>query len=142
MDLKDDYIKQAIDYGANAGVDWVILTNGCVWKVYKISFSKPIDKDCVYEFDLTKINYKKESELELLYLISKESLGKSVLEEFHMQKQALNRFFIGQIILTDGVIESIRKYLRKISPDARIMGDDIRNVLGWFSFLFLEGICS
>ena len=34
IDLKDDQIKQAIDYGSNVGVDWTILTNGCVWKVF------------------------------------------------------------------------------------------------------------
>ena len=27
-ELKDNHVKQAIDYAANAGVDWVVLTNG------------------------------------------------------------------------------------------------------------------
>lgn len=129
LDLKDDYIKQAIDYGANAGVDWVILTNGCIWRVYKISFTKPIDKELVYEIDLYKLSYKKQSDLDMLYCISKEGLGKSVLEEYHLQKQALSRFFIGQIVLTDGVIDSIKKTLKKVSPDAKITNDEIKIVL-------------
>ncbi len=99
LELKDDYIRQAIDYGANAGVDWVILTNGHIWKVYKISFAKPIEKEMVYEIDLLNLSYKKQSDLDMLYCISKEGLGKSVLEEYHLQKQALSRFFIGQIVL-------------------------------------------
>src|SRR3989304_3377989 len=28
LDLKDAHVKQAIDYAANQGVDWVLLTNG------------------------------------------------------------------------------------------------------------------
>src|SRR5215211_6653457 len=28
IDLKEQHVKQAIDYAANQGVDWVILTNG------------------------------------------------------------------------------------------------------------------
>jgi len=129
LELKDDYIKQAIDYGANSGVDWVILSNGCIWRVYKISFAKPIDKELVYEIDFQKINPKKQSDLDMLYCISKEGLGKSVLEEYHLQKQALSRFFIGQIILTDGVIDSIRRTLKKISPDAKVSNDEIKSVL-------------
>jgi hypothetical protein len=30
VDLKDNHIKQAIDYGANHGIEWVALTNGVV----------------------------------------------------------------------------------------------------------------
>jgi len=129
LELKDDYIRQAIDYGANAGVDWVILTNGHIWKVYKISFAKPIEKEMVYEIDLLNLSYKKQSDLDMLYCISKEGLGKSVLEEYHLQKQALSRFFIGQIVLTDVVIDSIKKTLKKISPDAKISNDEIKVVL-------------
>lgn len=129
LELKDDYIKQAIDYGANSGVDWVILSNGCIWRVYKISFAKPIDKEMVYEIDFQKLNHKKQSDLDMLYCISKEGLGKSVLEEYHLQKQALSRFFIGQIVLTNGVIDSIRKTLKRISPDAKISNDEIKSVL-------------
>jgi len=33
---KEDHIKQAVDYGSNYGVDWVILTNGIRWKIFKI----------------------------------------------------------------------------------------------------------
>lgn len=129
LDLKDDYIKQAIDYGANSGVDWVMLSNGYIWRVYKISFAKPIEKEMVYEIDFLKLNYKKQSDLEMLYCISKEGLGKSVLEEYHIQKQALSRFFIGQIVLTDTVIDSIRRTLKKVSPDAKISNEEIRSVL-------------
>ena len=32
--LKDDYVRQAVDYGANAGIDFVVLTNSIKWKVY------------------------------------------------------------------------------------------------------------
>lgn len=129
FDLKDDHIRQAVNYGANSGVDWVILTNGYQWKVYKITFGKPVDKELVYEFDLLNINVKKQSDLELLYYVSKEAIGKSILEDFHLQKQALSKFFIGQILLTDSVLESVRRVLRKVSPDVKITNEGIKEVL-------------
>src|SRR3954469_21863797 len=42
LDLKDNHVKQVVDYAANKGVDWVILTNGTSWRMYKVSFAKPI----------------------------------------------------------------------------------------------------
>ena len=125
LTLKEEHVKQAVDYGANAGVDWVILTNGHIWKVYKIIFGKPIENDLVYEFDIFNISVKRPDDLELLYYVSKESLGKSILEDYHLQKQALSKYMIGQIILTEPVLETIRKTIKKISPEIRITNDDI-----------------
>lgn len=129
IDLKDDHVKQAIDYGANVGIDWVILTNGLKWKIFRIVFAKPIEKELVYEFDFTLLNVKKLADVELLYYISKEALGKSVLDDYHTQKQALSKFFIGQILTIDTVIDSIKKVLRKVTSDIKINNDDIKMVL-------------
>ena len=29
LDLKDTYVKQAVDYAANQGIEWVVSTNVC-----------------------------------------------------------------------------------------------------------------
>jgi len=131
LDLKEDYIKQVCDYGANAGIDWVILTNGCVWKIYKIAFLKPIDKELVYEFDMLNINPKKQSDLEMIYYVCKESTGKakSAIDDFYLQKQILSRFFIGQVILTEPVIDFIRRSIKKINPDAKVTNEEIKEIL-------------
>lgn len=50
-DLKDKHVKQAIDYAANKGCEWVGLTNGTVWRVFKVIFAKPIAQELVVDFD-------------------------------------------------------------------------------------------
>ena len=129
LDLKTDHIKQVVDYGANQGVDWVILTNGDNWKVYKIIFGKPVDNELVYEFNFTELNPKKDADIDLLYYVSKESLGKSALEDFRVQKQLLSKFFIGQVILTDPVLDCIRKSIKKVAPDVKVTNEEIRDAL-------------
>ena len=47
LELKDQHVKQAVDYAANQGVDWVVLTNGTHWRIYNVIFGKPIDQDLV-----------------------------------------------------------------------------------------------
>ncbi len=130
--LKDDFVRQACDYGANSGIEWVALTNGIQWRVYKIIFSKPVDKELIYDFDFTELNAKKQSDLEMLFYISRESLAKSsnnLLEEFAAQRQVLNHFFIGQLLYTDAILDAIRKQIRKISPDAKISNEEIHDIL-------------
>lgn len=129
LDLKTDHIKQVVDYGANQGVDWIILTNGENWKVFKIIFGKPIDNELVYEFSFANLNPKKDADVDLLYYVSKESLGKSALEDYRAQKQLLSKFFIGQVIVTEPVLECIRKAIKKVAPDVRISIDEIKEVL-------------
>lgn len=129
LDLKDQHVKQAVDYAANEGVEWVLLTNGMCWRVYRLTFSKPIAHELVVDIDFSTLNPRSENDLELIYLWCKEGWQRSVLGEYHTQKQALSRFFVGAMLQTDPVLEVIRRELRRISPDVRIDIDQIKSVL-------------
>ncbi len=129
LDLKEQHVKQAIDYAANQGVDWVLLTNGVCWRVYHLIFAKPIDQELVVDIDFCALNPRSEADLELLYLWCKEGWQRSVLGEYHTQKQALSRFFIGAILQTDPVLDAIRRELKRMSPDVRIDNNQIKSVL-------------
>jgi hypothetical protein len=129
LDLKDAYIKQAVDYAANEGIEWVVLTNGALWQIYKVTYGKPVGSDLVLQIDFMSLSPKNTAHLESLYLLTKEGLGKSMLGDYHTQRQALSRFFIGAITLSDPVLDVIRRELRKISPDVKIDNDQIKDVL-------------
>jgi hypothetical protein len=129
IDLKDAHVKQAVDYAANKGIDWVLLTNGITWRVYRIVFAKPIDHELVIDIDFCELNPRTAGDIELLYLWCKEGWQRSVLGDFHTQKQALSRFFIGAMILTPPVLDVIKRELRRVSPDVKIETEQIRSVL-------------
>lgn len=129
VDLKSEQIRQAVNYGSNEGLDWVILTNGIYWKIFKIIFGKPLSNDLVYEFDFLGLNTKKIFDVEYLYYLCKESQGKSALEDFLFERQSLGKFFIGQILITEPVLDSIRKTIRKVCPDVRVTTDEIKTAL-------------
>lgn len=132
LNLKDDYVRQATNYAADSGIEWVVLTNGIVWKVYHITFGKPIDKELVYEFNMCELNMKNQTDVELLYYLCIEAFApnsKSTLEDLRQQKQIFNRFVIGQVILTDAGIDSIRKCLRKLYPELKATNDEIYNIV-------------
>jgi hypothetical protein len=129
IELKDAHVKQAIDYAANQGVDWVLLTNGTTWRVYHVLFEKPIGQDLVVEIDFCTLNAKSENDIELLYLWCKEGWLKSALGEYHNQRKVISRFFVGATLLTDPILDVIRRELRRVSPDVHIDIKEIKQVL-------------
>ena len=129
LELKDAHVKQVVDYAANQGVDWVVLTNGMYWRFYKVTFTKPIGHELVVEIDFCNLNPKSTKDTEALFLFCKEGWIKSVLSDYHSQRQALSRFFLGAMIVTDPVLEVIRRELRRVSPDVKINIEEIKSVL-------------
>jgi hypothetical protein len=129
LELKDAHTKQAVDYSANQGTDWVLLTNAEIWRVYKVTFAKPIDSELVLEINFSQLNSKKSSDVELLYHLTREGWMKSALGDFHTQKQALSRFFLGAMVTSPPVLEVIRRELRRLSPDVRIDIEQIKTAL-------------
>jgi hypothetical protein len=128
-DLKEAYIKQAVDYAANQGVEWVVLTNGGTWKVFRITFSQPINSELVFEIDFAATNSKSEEHLNSLYLLTKEGFTKSELDSYHAQRQAMSRFCLGAMLISDPVIDVVRRELRRMSPDVKLDVDEIRNTI-------------
>ena len=129
IDLKEQHVKQAVDYAANQGVDWVLLTNGIRWCVYHVLFTRPIQTELVVDIDFSVLSARSDADIELLYLWCKEGWQRSALGDFHTQKQALSRFFLGAMVLSDSVLDVIRRELRRVSPDVRIDTEQIRSVL-------------
>ena len=129
LELKDNFVRQAVDYASNEGVDWVVLTNGIFWRIYKVTFSKPIDHELILEINFLALNSHNSSDLEQLFLFTKESWAKSALGDYYDQKQALSRFSVSAVLLTKPVLSVIRRELRLISPDVKIGTDQIRSVL-------------
>ena len=129
IDLKEAHTKQAIDYAANQGVEWVILTNGATWRVYRVFFGQPISQEVVFECDLLSLNPKNRAQVESLFLLAREGQSKSVLHEYHAQRQAMSRHCLGALILDDVVLDVIRRELRRLSPDVKIDREELRSVL-------------
>lgn len=129
LDLKDYHIKQAIDYAANKGIDWVILTNAKEWHIYKVTFAKPINKELVCEFRMEELNTRLEKDLEILFSLTKEGLAKSALDDFYDQSQTTNRYVLGNLLISDEIIVALKKEIKKHFPQTRININDIKESL-------------
>jgi hypothetical protein len=128
LELRDAHAKQAVDYAANQGVEWVALTNGQMWKVFRVIFAKPIDSELVLDIDLLTLSPKSSNDLEQLHLLTRESMLKSGLYAYHDHRHATNKFYLAAVVLSDAVLDTVRRELRRVS-DAKIELEELREAL-------------
>jgi hypothetical protein len=127
-ELKDSSIKQVVDYAANKGVDWVVLTNGIIWRIYKVVFAKPIDKVLVCELNALEANSKGPEAIECFGSLSLEGFSKDSLSDWFHEKQITSKFAIAAILLSDSMLDSLRLQIRRLSQ-VRVEIDDLRSLL-------------
>lgn len=129
IELKDNHLRQAIEYGSTCGTPWVLLTNGLDWRLYRIRFEQPIAYDIVYSFDFMALDPHTEKDQELLFTLSMEGLGKDAREEYYEKGQSFNKYVIGGLILSEPVMELVRKELRKLSDGLKVDIDELSQLV-------------
>lgn len=127
-ELKDGHIKQAVDYAANVGLEWVILTNGAVWRIYKVHFGQPIDKILVCDVDVLACSAKSDSVSDCFGHLSREAFSKDAMASLLHQKQVTNKFTVAALLMADGIVDAIRKEIRRLSG-VRVEQDYLRDML-------------
>jgi hypothetical protein len=129
LDLKDNHITQALNYGANQGIEWVVLTNAVDWRVYRVIFGQPVSHEEVTSFNFTTVSASKEDDLEALFILAREGIASDAINDFHQRVMLLNRFTIAQVIKGDVVLQAIRREMRRIFPDIKVEAELIAQIL-------------
>lgn len=129
IDLKDNHLRQAIGYGANKGIQWIILTNGMEWQIHKLKFEQPIQCELVTKFDMSALSMKNERDVEKLAIITKEGVEKALREELYEKIQCVNKFVVGQLLLSEPVLSTIRRELKKLSDGINVEEAEVITLL-------------
>lgn len=128
-ELKDNHLRQAVGYGANKGIQWIVLTNGADWNVYRIRFEQPIAWDLVTTFDLSTGSVKDERFRESVFLVTKEGVEKNAREEVYEKIQCVNRFIVGAVIMSDPIVQAVKREMRKIADGVRVEDSEILTLI-------------
>ena len=124
IDLSDKHLRQAINYGANEGIDWAILTNGRQFQVYKIIFEKPISEKLVFEVDFTSDDFNAKVALEQLVYLHRDAVVKKSLADLWSRYSALEPLNIAGLLFSPQVIAFLKKEL-KSKYDSKFEDDEI-----------------
>lgn len=126
-DLKDNHLRQAIEYGSREGIEWVLLTNGIIWQAHRIRFEQPIHHDLVFEIDA--VVSKPADTIEKMYLVSKEAENCSEIDLFWKHKEATSRYVVAQLLLDEGSVRIVRRQLRRLFPGLKVSEEELDALL-------------
>lgn len=129
LDLKENHLKQAVDYGAHEGIQWVILTNGLIWQGYNISLKQAVEYEKIFEMDFMNINPRKNSDQELLFVLAKEGLSKDAISVYRERVQSVNRYILTAMLLDQPTLDMFRRELRKLTPGLKVETAEIESIL-------------
>lgn len=129
IELNATHLRQAIQYGATEGIEWVVLTNATDWQLYRIKFGQPVDYEEVASFSLQSMNLKNIEDVKKLFLLCREGLTTDAMDAYHQQALLLNRYTIAQIIASEGTTAHIRKELRRLFPDLKVDVEQVADIV-------------
>ena len=111
FDLSEKHLRQAINYGANEGIDYALLTNGKEFQFYKILFNKPIESKLVFKIDLSDRQGIKES-AEWLQHIHRDAVVDKSLDLLWKRFTALDAHTIAGLLFNTRVTNFIKHELK------------------------------
>ncbi|MFZ5675860.1 MAG: type I restriction enzyme HsdR N-terminal domain-containing protein [Pseudomonadota bacterium] len=129
LDLADNHLRQALNYGANQGIEWLVLTNGLEWQLHKVIFGQPIDKEEVARFSIQNVSAQRQDDLQVMFLLAREGMVSDAINTFHQRSQLVNKFMVAQLVLSDGVSTIIRRDLRRLFPELKVSPEQIQELL-------------
>jgi len=110
--LSEKHLRQAINYGANEGIEWALLTNGRCFDFYKILFNKPIESRRVFSIDLSDPTHLK-SCVEVVQFLHRDSITNKGLDFLWNKTIALDPKNVAGLLYSAPVVNFIKRTLKK-----------------------------
>jgi len=109
--LSEKHLRQTVNYGANEGIEYALLTNGKNFEFYKIIFEQPISSRLIFAVDLSDATGLKNATTHLQHL-HKESVVKNYFKPLWNKCEATDPYNIAGIICSDTVLKCIKKLIK------------------------------
>jgi predicted type IV restriction endonuclease len=110
--LAQRHLRQVEQYGANEGLEWLMLTNGAQWQVYHLDASLPLTVELVFEVDLLGPE-PPAKKADRLFAITREGMKHRVIDEVWKAKRATSPKAIARVLTSEAVVTAVRKELRR-----------------------------
>ncbi len=112
FDLSEKHLRQTINYGANEGIEYALLTNGKAFEFYKIIFDKPISSRLIFTVDLSDATNLKGA-MEYLQHLHRDSVIKNNFKPLWNKCEATDPYNIAGILCSETILKTIRKMIKQ-----------------------------
>jgi len=112
--LRDTHAYQATNYAATGGVNLCVLTNGIDYRLYYLTWDKAkVESNVILSFNVLEDDVNEAAEK--LYLLSKESFKKGIIEKYIAEVTSLEDKNLLQALLSKRALSAIRFELKNIT---------------------------
>lgn len=125
--LSEKHLRQTINYGANEGIEWALLTNGKNFDFYRILFNKPIEARKIFSIDLSDASTIKK-DIEFIQFLHKDAIIKKSLKVLWNKFEALNPLNVASVLLSRDVVNLIKRLIKN-RYNERCQDDEILTAL-------------
>jgi predicted type IV restriction endonuclease len=109
--LRENHLFQVVSYSVQHELPWAVLTNGDVWQCYRVA--KVRGAEPFFEVTISDPNQSSQEKAELLYLLSREGFPRGLLDERWAKAQCFRPLNLARVVLSDEVMVSIRRSLKR-----------------------------
>lgn len=110
-ELKVQHLNQAAQYASLEGLDWILVTNGRHYDLYKIIWGKPMQSRKVFSVDLTDPKRHRES-IDCLQYLHKFSVSQKGLELLWRKTIALDPANVAGLLYSPTVLNYLKRTLK------------------------------
>lgn len=112
IDLTEKHLRQATNYAANEGIDWVLLTNGNSVALYRVIFNKPISSKKVFEYNIAKESNLKKIASDVSFL-TKKSVTSKKLDKYWERFEVVEPAGLSKLLYNKDVVSAIRRSMKQ-----------------------------
>jgi predicted type IV restriction endonuclease len=138
IDLSDKHLRQAVNYAANEGIDWALLTNGKDFELYRVYFTDKVESRKVFSACLSEMNDIKNA-VNCIQYLTKAAIQKKGLDILWNKVSALDPPSVASLLYSKKIISILKKELKTkykttfseediANSITRIIEDKIENV--------------
>jgi stress response protein SCP2 len=112
--INERHLKQVRNYALDAGVAWMILTNGAIWQAYHLTLKPgaPVETDLTIDVNLLGPDTPAQK-ADALFLLTRESLRRRQIDAYWHREQARSARSLARAILAEPVLDALRRELRR-----------------------------
>jgi len=129
--LGEKHLRQVETYAVKEGLEWLILTNGQTWQAYhvyaktgqQVATHLTLDVNILGDDPIAK-------KIDGLFYLHRVAMKRGLIDDLWKRKAATSAVALCDVLLTDPVIEAVRKEIRRASgynPEPTEIARIIRN---------------
>ena len=110
--LGEKQLRQVVNYALNEGCEWILLTNGHDWQIYRITPALPFEVDLVMEANILSDESPAQKISKFFYL-TREAMKRNRIDELWETRRATSPKALADALCSNTVIDAIRKEIKK-----------------------------